>query len=168
MTVAQLVRHAINQGTFLKVFFLENLDLLAHRLQVMRVVSQVFVVLVHLLADILVPLDSGSMHLDHPGFQLIDLGFDSPESKQLSLQSITLKTESVSPNNNKWTGHLRTLSHSLTNNIHNRELVAAVYRMDLVDASQGLSWAERSRVPKDNRQTSPHSSTGRDSFWLIR
>src|SRR5882762_6977856 len=105
----------------------------------MTVTGQAFVVLVHLLVNIFVPLDSGSMHLDHTGFQLLNLSLDSPESEQLSFQTITLKTESVSPNNNDWTGHLRTLSLSLTSIIHRRELVAAVYRIDLVNASQGLS-----------------------------
>src|SRR5882762_1699412 len=105
----------------------------------MTVTGQAFMMLVHLFVDVLVPPDRSGVHLDHPGLQLLDLGLDSPESEQLSFQSITLKTESVSPNNNDWTGHLRTLSRSLTSIIHNRELVAAVYRIDLVDASQGLS-----------------------------
>src|SRR5882762_9095133 len=101
--------------------------------------GQAFVVLVHLFVHVLVPLDSGGVHLDHAGFQFLDLGLDSLEPVQLLLQTITLKTESVSPNNNDWTGHLRTLVLSFTNIIHKRELVAAVYLIARVDESQGLS-----------------------------
>src|SRR5882762_5174873 len=105
----------------------------------MTVTGQAFVMLVHLFVDVLILLDRSGVHLDHTGFQLLDLGLDSPESEQLSFQTITLKMESVSPNNNDWTGHLRTLSLLFTSIIHRRELVAAVYRMDQVDKSQGLS-----------------------------
>ena len=108
--------------------------------------DQAFVLLVHLLVDVLVPPDGSGMHLGHTGLQLRNAGLqflefrlDSFESVQLSLQTITLKTESVSPNNNDWTGHLRTLVLSFTNIIHNRELVAAVYLIARVDESQGLS-----------------------------
>src|SRR5882762_823481 len=75
----------------LKVLILKNLNLLVHALQVVPMTSQAFMVFVNLLVDVLVLLDSGSMHLYHPGLQFVNLGLNTPKPKKLSLQSITLK-----------------------------------------------------------------------------